>query len=213
MHHVLHCLVHDEKHDTLRDALTQLIVGLHPLDGPRAIIRVDPSPGFQSMANNDSLNHLNVTIDVGRVKNKNKNPVTEKAVRELEEELFRQEPGGRPESAFGLALATARLNSRLRLPGLSSRELWTQRNQFTHEQLPLSDYDLILGKHEQRSSNHASSEKSKSPAVLFQTRLHYTLATLCTSFTIRTSLAGVIVISWFPLASLGASLRSLVVHN
>ena len=203
------CLVHDEKHDTLRDALTQLIVGLHPLDGPRAIIRVDPSPGFQSMANNDSLNHLNVTIDVGRVKNKNKNPVAEKAVRELEEELIRQEPGGRPVSAVGLALATARLNSRLRLPGLSSRELWTQRNQFTHEQLPLSDYDLILGKHEQRSTNHAPSEKSKNPAVLFQTRLHYTLATLCTSFPIRTSLA----ISWFPLTFLGALLRSLVVHN
>ena len=51
-------------------------------------------------------------------------------------------------------------------PGLSSRELWTQRNQFTHEQLPLSDYDLILGKHEQRSTNHASSEKSKNPRGL-----------------------------------------------
>ena len=119
------------------------------------------------MANNDSLNHLNVTIDVGRVKNKNKNRVAEKAVRELEEELIRQEPGGRPVSAVGLALATARLNSRLRLPGLSSRELWTQRNQFTHEQLPLSDYDLILGKHEQRSTNHAScSEKCKNPRGL-----------------------------------------------
>ena len=118
------------------------------------------------MANNDSLNHLNVTIDVGRVKNKNKNPVAEKAVCELEEEIIRQEPGGRQVSAVGLALATARLNSRLRLPGLSSRELWTQRNQFTHEQLPLSDYDLILGKHEQRSTNHASSEKSKNPRGL-----------------------------------------------
>ena len=101
------CLVHDEKHNTLSDALTQLTVDLHPLDGPRAIIRVDPSPRFQSMANNDSLNHLNVTIDVGRVKNKNKNRVAEKAVRELEEELIRKEPDGRPVSAAGLALATA----------------------------------------------------------------------------------------------------------
>ena len=81
----------------------------------------------------------------------------------LEEELIRQESDGRPVSAVGLARATARRNPRLRLPGLSSRELWTQRNQFTHKQLPLSDYDLILGKHEQRSTNHASSEKSKSP--------------------------------------------------
>ncbi|XP_015778686.1 PREDICTED: uncharacterized protein LOC107356595 [Acropora digitifera] len=162
------CLVPDEKHDTLRDALTQLIVGVHPLDGPRAVIRVDPSPGFQSMANNDSLNHLNVTIEVGRVKNKNKNPVAEKAVRELEEELIKQEPGGRPVSSVGLTLATARLNSRLRLPGLSSRTLWTQRNQFTHEQLPLSDYNFILDKHAQRSTNHEFSEKSKNPHSLVE---------------------------------------------
>ena len=96
-------MVHDDKHDTLSDALTQLIIGLHPLDGPRAIIRVHPSSGFQSMANNDSLNHMNVTIDVGRVKNKNANPFAEKAVRELEEELIRPDPGGRPVSADGLA--------------------------------------------------------------------------------------------------------------
>ena len=55
------------------------------------------------MANNDSLNHLNVTIDVGRVKNKNANPFAEKAVRELEEELIRPDPSGRPVSADGLA--------------------------------------------------------------------------------------------------------------
>ena len=63
----------------------------------------------------------------------------------------RQEPGGRPVNVVGLATATARLNSRLPLPSLSSRELWTQRNQFIHEQLPLSDYNLMVEKHEQRS--------------------------------------------------------------
>ena len=160
------CLIPDERHDTLRDALTRLIIGLHPLDGPSAIVRVDPAPGFASMSSNDSLKHLNVTIEVGRVKNKNKNPVAEKAVRELEEELIRQEPGGRPVSEVGLAIATARLNSRLRFSGLSSRELWTQRNQFTHEQLPLSDSQFILAKHDLRSSNHSFSEKSKNPRGL-----------------------------------------------
>ena len=113
------CLIPDERHDTLRDALTRLIIGLHPLDGPRAIVRVDPAPGFASISSNDSPKHLNVTIEVGRVKNKNKNPVAEKAVRELEEELIRQEPGGRPVSEVGLAIAIARLNSRLRCSGLS----------------------------------------------------------------------------------------------
>ena len=122
------CLIPDERYDTLRDALTWLIIGLHPLDGLRAIVRVHPAPGFASMSSNDSLKHLNVTIEVGRVKNKNKNPVAEKAVRKLEEELIRQEPGGRPVSEVGLAIATARLHSRLQFSGLSSRELWTQRN-------------------------------------------------------------------------------------
>ena len=156
------CLIRDKRHDTLRDALTQLTIGLHPLDGPRAIIRVDPGPGFTSMSNNDSLNHLNGTIDVDPIKNKNKNPVAEKAVHELEEELIRQEPGGRTASEVGLALATARLNSRLRLP----REMWTQRNQYTHEQLLLCDYQLILDKHAHRSTDHAFSEKYKNPCGL-----------------------------------------------
>ena len=68
-------LILDERHDTLRDALTRLIIGLHPLDGPIAIICVDPAPGFTSMRNNDSLDHLNVTMEVGRIENKNKNTV------------------------------------------------------------------------------------------------------------------------------------------
>ena len=74
------CLIPDEKHDTLRDALTRLLVGLNPLDGPRAVLRVDPATSFVALANDDSLMHINVCIEVGRVKNKNKNPVAEKAV-------------------------------------------------------------------------------------------------------------------------------------
>ena len=109
------------------------------------------------MSNNDSLKHLNITIEVGGIKNKNKNPVAKKAVRELEEELIRQEPGGRPVREVGLAIA------RLRFSGLLSRELWTQWNQFTDEQLPFSDSQFILAKHDLHSSNHSFSEKSKNP--------------------------------------------------
>ena len=174
-------MIPDERHDTLRDALTWLIIGLHPLDGPRAIVSVDPAPGFVSMSGNDSLKHLNVTIEVGRVENKNKNAVAEKAVRELEEELIRQEPGGRPASEVGLPIATARLNSRVRFSGLPPRELWTQRNQFNHEQMPFSDSQFMLAKHDLRSSNHSISEKSKNPVDLFQIHHHSKLEILSTS--------------------------------
>ena len=148
---------------TLSAALTWLLIGLHPLDGPRAIVCVDPAPGFASMSNNDSIKHFNVTIEVGRVKNKNKNPVAEKAVCEVEEELNRQEAGACIVSEVGLAIATARLSSRLRFSSLSSRKLWTQRNQFIQEQLPLSDSQFILTKHALRFFNHSNSEKSKNP--------------------------------------------------
>ena len=155
------CIVPDEKSDTLRDALARLVVGLHPLDGPKAVIRVDPAPCFVSLRNTNALQHLGVSVEVGRVKNANKNPVAEKAVQELEEELLRQEPSGGPVNELGLAVATARLNSRIRSQGLSSRELWTQRNQFTNEQIPLSDHQQIPMKQKKRQTNHSYSEISK----------------------------------------------------
>ena len=117
------CLILDEKHDFLRDALTRLIVDLHPLNGPRAVIRVDPAPSFVSLHNHDGLKHLNVSLEIGRIKNKNL--VAEKALQELEEELLRQEPGGGSVNETGLAIATARLNSRLSHQGVPSRKLWT----------------------------------------------------------------------------------------
>ena len=122
-------LVPDEKSDTLPDALARLVVGLHPLDGPQAVICVDPVPGFVSLKNSNALQHLGISVEIGRVKNTNKNPIAERAVLELEEELLRQEPGGGPVTDLSLAIAPARLNSQLRSQGLSSRELWTQRNQ------------------------------------------------------------------------------------
>ena len=109
-------------------------------DGTRAVIRVDPYPGFLSL--------------------QNKNPVAEKAIQELEEELLRQESGGGPVNTTSLAVATARLNARLRYQSLSSRELWTQRSQFIVEQLPVSDHQTILVKHQQRLTTHPFIEKS-----------------------------------------------------
>ena len=52
-------------------------------------IRVDPAPGFAKLDQDATLLDHRITLDVGRVKNFNKNPVVEKAVRELEDELLR----------------------------------------------------------------------------------------------------------------------------
>ena len=92
--------------------------------------------------------------------------MAEKAVQELEIELLRQDPLGGAVSEVTLAVATANLNSRIRSRGLSSREMWYQRDQFSNRQLPMSDEDLITKQHDQRLINHPHSMKSKAPLAL-----------------------------------------------
>ena len=77
--------------------------------------------------------------------------------------MLREIPNGGPVTQYSLALSIARLNSSLRRNGVSAHELWTQRNQFTLEQLPLEDRDVILQQHQARMQNHPHSERSKAP--------------------------------------------------
>ena len=128
-----------------------------------AVIRTDPAPGFRALVNNPLLKKYRITIELGQAKNPNKNPVAERAVQELETELLRQEPLGGVVSPLTLAVATSALNSRIRSRGLSSREMWTQRDQFPNQQLPLADDHLIVLQHKQRLSNHPHSERAKAP--------------------------------------------------
>ena len=64
-------------------------------------------------------------------------------------------------STLILSLATANLNNRIRKGGLSSREVWNQRDQVTGQQLPLNDQELIAEQHSIREQNHLPSAKSK----------------------------------------------------
>ena len=157
------CVIEDERADTLRSSLVQLCIAMRPLDGPHAIIRTDPAPGFQALVNDDLLASSRLCIEIGRVKNVNKNPVAERAVQELREHILRLDPTARAITPVSLALAVASVNSTIRQSGLSAREMLMQRDQFTNVQLPLSDREVIAKKHSLRSANHASSEKSKAP--------------------------------------------------
>ena len=119
-------VIEDERHHTLCDALVRLCIQLRPLDGPPAVIRTDPAPGFKSLVNDQLLQHHRIVLELGNPKNPNRNPVAERAVQELEIELPRQDPLEGAVSEVTLAVATANLNSRIRSRGLSSREMWSQ---------------------------------------------------------------------------------------
>ena len=85
----------------------------------------------------------------------------DKAVEELGNEILRISPEGGPISQTTLAVATSLCNSRVRRDGLSSLELWTQRDQITGDQLPISDTEVIKNQNDSRNKNHISSAKSK----------------------------------------------------
>ena len=61
-----------------------------------------------------------------------------------------------------LAVLTARLNSKIRSNGLSSREILVQRDQFSNVPIPVNDKEIILEKHAKAINDHESSEMSKS---------------------------------------------------
>ena len=153
----------NERHQTLRDAIIKLCLEMRPMDGPPPVIRADPAPGLRALLNDPLLKKHRVTIELGQPKNPNKNPVAERAVQELETELLRQEPLDGAVSPLTLAVATSALNSRIRSRCLSSREMWTQRDQFSNKQSPLADDRLSALQHKQRLSNHPHSECSKAP--------------------------------------------------
>jgi hypothetical protein len=114
--------------------------------------------------NDEPLAKHRISIEIGRIKNPNKNPVAEKAIEELELELLKIDPLGGTVSPKTLAVATASLNTRIRSRGLSAREILTQRDQFSNKQIEFSDQQLILKQHESREINHPHSEKSKAPS-------------------------------------------------
>jgi hypothetical protein len=149
------CLIDSESAESLRSGLIRLCIELRPLDGPPAIVRVDAAPGFTRLLHDKQLASLRITIEIGRIKNRNKNPVAEKAVQELQDEFMRQDPEHTSLSPCQLAIAVSSLNSRIRNQGLSSRELWTQRDQFNHHQIPLHDRQYIAQQHKNRLTSHA----------------------------------------------------------
>ena len=139
-----------------------MISDLTSLDGPPAIIRTDGAPGFRALIADEALQNHRIIIELGRTKNVNKNPVGERAVQEVQSEILRFTGQSGPISASTLNDAINNLNSRIRTDGLSAREIFYQRDQYTNAQIPIEDMNIIQSKHDRAVNNNFSSELSKS---------------------------------------------------
>ena len=132
-------LTEDEQAPTLRDGLIYLALQLCPMDGPPSLVPVDRAPGFQSQHDDPVLHKYGLRIEIGHPQNCNKVPVTDREVQELEGELLKLDPTGDTVTPVQLIIAVRNLNAQLHGRGVSSHEMWSQRDQFTNSQLPLED--------------------------------------------------------------------------
>ena len=126
-----------------------------------AEIRVDHAPGFRGLENDALLQKHGVTLDFGRVKNKNKTAVADRGIQEFEEELLKVAPGTQHITSAELSSVIASLNQRIRFSGLSAREVLLQREQNTGQQLSFSDKVLSAKQRQNRLRNHLPSARSK----------------------------------------------------
>jgi len=78
---------------------------------------------------------------------------------------------GGPVTPLTLALAIASLNSLICAWGFSAREMWCQRDQFTNQQIPFSDLQMIQAQHHLHSTNNPKGEKSKAPMQAIGTNM------------------------------------------
>ena len=154
-------LIDNEQHQTFRDAILSLVTEMRSCCGS-VEVRVDNASGLKALESDSVLKSHDIMLVFGETKNVNKNPVAEYVVKDLGLECLHICPEGGPVTTVTLALATANMNSRIRHHGLSAKEVWTQLDQVTGDQLALDDRQIILKQHCERSLNHGASALSKS---------------------------------------------------
>ena len=150
--------IQNETASEYRDAIMLCTL---PMKAEVSEVRVDCAPGLKSLERDIGLKSAGIKLDFGRVKNKNKNPVAEKANQELEIEILKLDPSGKPISAITLTKAVCVLNSRIRHMGLSAKEMFFGRDQISGERLDFTDNLLGESQSHLRKQNHLSSAKSK----------------------------------------------------
>ena len=133
-------IITDEKSETLREAIISTTSELIPEDG--LVMQVDNCPALVTLASDAELKRFKIDIDVARKKNKNSNPVAEKAVKEFRQEKLKFRPEGGKLSETERSIITASLNKIIRGRNVSSKEIILNRDQFTSENLNLDDSKL-----------------------------------------------------------------------
>ena len=161
--YTLTTIIKSEKHEDLYHALIVLCSQMHSLHNGGATVRVGAAPGFCALATDPILLSHGITLEIDTgsiILNSLILPLIFYSF-QTAKVLFLPFAVNVKLNLSTLALATANSNFRNRRGGLSKREVWTQCDQVTGEQLPIVDRQLILSQNNSRQHNHTSSAKSK----------------------------------------------------
>ena len=147
-------LIPSEKACDLKEGIISLSTGVrHPYG---ITIKVDNAKGFESLLKNDKeLKNLGINIILSDVLNKNSNAVVDKSCQEIEQELRKISPDGKPITQASLAQAVLEVNKKLRRGGsLTAYEIHTARDAFTGKNLDLDDVKLREAQLAKRTAGH-----------------------------------------------------------
>ena len=144
-------IILDETAGNMEAALISLISDYVPDTG--CIVQVDAATGFQSLADNKGkyLGKLKISLDIGRINNRQKNPVAENAIKEIRKEWLRFKPSGDLLSDTELAIITSIINSRIRANGLAPKEVLLKRSIHDHKSISIDDSQESMAQFERRS--------------------------------------------------------------
>ena len=151
-------IIRAENNKELKTGIIDLIQPIRL--GGQVTVRVDNATGFKPLLDNKDhdLEKLKIKIETTDQFNKNANAVIDKACHELEQELKRIEPDGRPISNTTLNQAITVLNQRLRRKGnISAYEIHFNRDMFQGTNLNL-DYEEL--RKDQLSTRKIQNEKT-----------------------------------------------------
>ena len=155
--------IDSEKHDQLLEGIIQTVTPYKASSLSR--IRVDQAPGFRKLfKQNSDLTDLGIDLELGEAKNKNALALVDRKMRELEDEIKKIAPSNNVINVRMLARATSVVNEKDVNKGnkcLSAKEILFSRDQFTGENLPIKDEDIVEETMENRIKNSEYSAKSK----------------------------------------------------
>ena len=149
-----------EKQDDLLDGIISAVTPFQSLS--LAQVRVDQAPAFKAIFKKQAeLRDLHIELELGECKNKNALALVDRKMQEIELEIKKYAPNKNRINVKILAKAVSVVNEKIRHQGLSAKEIMFSRDQYTQENLDISDEKIAEEKMNIRDRENIYSAKSK----------------------------------------------------